>query len=133
MPSNGDEYLIDLDAFAPAVGKRIKFRDRIYAVRNFNDIPADDVFLILRAEQDLKEKGVAEQLELGLRYVAILVPDMDRTTLGALTSSQVLRILREAMGAAEVPPMGGDGAFASPTSSPSPPASTAGPSPTSGG
>jgi len=126
-----NEDLIDLDAFASAPGKRIRFKGKEYVVRNFSDIPADDVFLILRAEQDFKDKGVAEQLELGLRYMAILVPDMDRPTLGALTATQVLRILKEAMGAAEIPPAGGDGASGSPISSPSSPDSTAGPSPTS--
>ncbi len=130
--SERHEYLIDLDALAPPAGKPLKFRDRVYTVRNFNNIPADDVFVILRAEQDLQGKSVAEQLELGLRYMAILVPEMDRATLGALSATQILRILKEAMGTAEIPPMGGDGASGSPTNSPSSPDSTAGPSPTSG-
>lgn len=132
MPER-DEYLIDLDALAPPAGKQLKFRGRLYTVRNFSDIPADDVFVILRAERDLQGKSVAEQLELGLRYLAILIPEMDRATLGALSATQVLRILQEAMGVAEIPPMGGDGASGLPTSSPSSPDSTAGPSPTSGG
>jgi len=127
-----DEYLLDLDAFAPLPGKRIKFKGQVYAVRNFSDLPADDVFLILRAEQDLKGKSVAEQLQQLLGSIAILVPDMDREALGALTANQLLRILREAMGAADIPPVGGDGASASPISSPSSPASTAGPGASSG-
>ncbi len=126
MPER-DEYLIDLDAFAPAAGKRIKFRGVVYTVRNFNDIPADDVFLILRAEQDLRGRSVSEQLELGLRYMAILVPEMDRAALGGLSANQILHIMQEAAGLAEIPRMGGDGLFASATSSPSSPASMDGP------
>ena len=125
MPER-DEYLIDLDAFAPAAGKRLKFRGQTYTVRNFNDIPADDVFLILRAEQDLRGKKVSEQLELCLRYMAILVPEMDRGALGILSTNQMLRVIQEAMGLAEIPPTGGDGASGSATSSPSSPASTDG-------
>jgi len=121
-----DEDLIDLDAFAPAPGKRLKFRGQVYAVRNMADIPADDVFLILRAEQELRGKTPLEQLEVGLRYVGILVPAMDRATLGGLSSNDVLRIMRNAMGLAEVPPMGGDGSSGSPISSPSSPGSTDG-------
>jgi hypothetical protein len=122
-----DEDLIDLDAFAPAPGKRLKFRGRVYTVRNISDIPAGDVFLILRAEQELRGKSPLEQLEVGLRYIAILVPEMDQATLGALSSNQVLRIVQDAMGLAEVPPMGGDGPSGSATSSPSSPGSTDGP------
>jgi len=121
-----DEDLIDLDAFAPAAGKRLKFRGQLYAVRNIADIPADDVFLILRAEQELRGKSPLEQLEVGLRYVGILVSAMDRATLGGLSSNDVLRIMRNAMGLAEVPPMGGDGSSGSPISSPSSPGSTDG-------
>jgi hypothetical protein len=127
-----DEDLIDLDAFAPAPGKRLKFRGRVYAVRNISDVPADDVFLILRAEQELRGKSPLEQLEVGLRYIAILVPEMDQATLGALSSNQVLRIVQDAMGLAEVPPMGGDGPSGSGTSSPSSPDSTDGPGARSG-
>jgi len=128
-----DEYLLDLDAFAPAPGKHLKFKDRIYAVRNFSDLPADDVFLILRAEQEMRGKSAAEQLETGLRYIAMLVPDMDRPTMGGLSSRKILHVLQEAMGAAEVPPGGGDGPSGSPTSSPSSPDSTAGTSTKSAG
>ncbi len=131
MPER-DEDLIDLDAFAPAPGKRLKFREQVYPVRNVADIPADDVFLILRAEQELRGKTPLEQLEVGLRYIAILVPTMDRATLGALSSNDVLRIMRKAMGVAEVPPMGGDGPSGSPISSPSSPGSTDGPGARSG-
>ncbi len=131
MPDR-DEYLIDLDAFAPAEGKRIKFQGRTYLVRNVADIPADDLFLILRAEEDLRGKGPGEQLRMGLRYMAVLVPEMDPATLGQLSSRQVLRVMQEAMGLAEVPPVGGDGASGSPISSPSSPASTAGPGASSG-
>ena len=127
-----DEDLIDLDAFAPAPGKRLKFRGQLYAVRNIADIPADDVFLILRAEQELRGKSPLEQLEQGLRYIAILVPELDKPTLGALSSNQVLLIVQRAMGLAEVPPMGGDGPSGSPISSPSSPASTDGPGAKSG-
>ncbi len=127
-----DEDLIDLDAFAPAEGKRIKFKGRSYAVRHVSDIPADDLFLILRAEQDLRGKGTAEQLEMGLRYMAILVPEMEQATLGALSTRQVLRVMQEAMGLAEVPPVGGGGPSDSPISSPSSPASTGGPGASSG-
>jgi len=127
-----DEILIDLDAFAPAAGKCIKFKGTTYGVRNVADIPADDLFFILRASEELRGKGIAEQLEISLRFMAILVPDMDQATLRMLSSRQVQRILHEAMGAAEVPPMGGDGPSDSATSSPSSPASTAGPGPSSG-
>jgi len=127
-----DEYLLDLDTFAPLPGKRIRFKAREYTVRNFADIPSDDVFVILRAEQDLKGKGVAEQLVQLLRYIAILAPDMDREALGGLTANQLLRVLKEAMGAADIPPLGGDGASGSPISLPSSPASTAGPGASSG-
>lgn len=126
-----DEYVIDLDAFAPAAGKRIRFQGKFYAIRNFNDIPADDVFTILRAEQELKGKGPAEQIELGLHYLQILAPEMGRDVLGRLTSNQILRVMREAMGVAEVPPPGGNGASALVTSSPSSPVSTDGPMGTS--
>ena len=127
-----DEYLLDLDAFAPLPGKRIRFKAKEYTVRNFADLPADDVFQILRAEQEMREKNPAEQLETGLRYIAMLVPEMDRPTMGGLSSRQVLRVLQEAMGAAEVPPGGGDGPSGSPTSLPSSPDSTAGPGASSG-
>ena len=127
-----DEYLLDLDAFAPLPGKRIRFKAQEYTIRNFADLPADDVFQILRAEQEMRGKTAAEQLETGLRYIAMLVPEMDRPTMGGLSSRQVLRVLQEAMGAAEVPPGGGDGPSGSPTSLPSSPDSTAGPGASSG-
>ena len=122
-----DEYLIDLDTFASGAGKQIKFQGRIYTVRNFGDLAADDVFLILRAEQELRGKTVAEQLETGLRYIAVLVPEMDRPTLGALSANQILRLMREAMGAAEVPQEGAGGPSGSDIASPSSPDSMAGP------
>ena len=125
--SERDEYLIDLDAFAPAAGKRVKFRGKIYAVRDFGDLPADDVFQILRAEEELRGKSVAEQLETGLRYIAILIPEMDRSVLGALSANQILRLMRDAMGVAEVPQEGADGPSGSDTASPSSPDSMAGP------
>lgn len=127
-----DEDLIDLDAFAPAEGKRIKFKGQSYAVRNVADIPAEDLFLILRAEEELRGKGAGEQLRMGLRYMGILVPEMEKATLGALSTRQVLRVMQEAMGLAEVPPVGGDGPSDSPISSPSSPDSTAGPGASSG-
>ena len=49
-----DEILIDLDAFAPTTGKCIKFKGNTYAVRNVADIPADDLFFILRASEELR-------------------------------------------------------------------------------
>jgi hypothetical protein len=131
--SERDEFLIDLDALAPAPRKRLKFRGTEYAVRDFGDIAADDALLLLRADEDMQGKGVPERLELMLRYMSILVPDMDRAVIGSVSANQVLRIIKEAMGTAEVPPEGGGGASESPTSSPSSPDSTAGPSPTSGG
>ena len=127
-----DEDLIDLDAFAPADGTRIKFQGRTYAVRNVADIPAEDLFLILRAEEELRGKGPGEQLRMGLRYMGILVPEMDPATLGQLSSRQVLRVMQEAMGLAEVPPVGADGPSGAPISSPSSPDSTAGPGARSG-
>ncbi|MFB3816144.1 MAG: hypothetical protein ACE147_00655 [Candidatus Methylomirabilales bacterium] len=126
-----DEYLIDLDAFAPAPGRTIKFRGRLYPVRNFNDVPLDDALLLLRAEQELQGKTPREQLELGLRYMQILVPDMDRATLGTLSASQILLVVQGAMGAAEVPPMAGAAPSASGTNSPASAGSTGGDGPRS--
>lgn len=129
--SERDEYLIDLDAFAPAPGKQIKFRGRLYPVRSFNDVPLDEAFQLLRAEQDLQGKSAREQMELGLHYMTILVPGMDRATLGGLSASQILLVVQGAMGAAEVPPMADAAPSVSGTSSPASADSTAGPGPTS--
>ena len=101
--SDQDEYLIGLDAFAPKAGKRFTLQGHTYAVRHFNDVPVEDVLLMLRAEQDLPGQGLAEQLELNLRYVAILVPEMDRAALAGLSANQLQRIRDEAMELAEVP------------------------------
>ncbi len=130
--SERDEYLLDLDAFAPLPGKQVRVKGKEYAVRNFGDLPADDVFLILRAEQELRGKSVIQQLEFGLRCVRILAPEMEEATLRALTARQVLRIMQEVTGAAEVPPGGADGPSGSPTNSPSSPDSTVGPGASSG-
>lgn len=133
MSENGrGEFLLDLDAFAPAAGRCLKFRDRVYVIRNFNDIPMDDALLILRAKEEMGRRPTDEQLELGMRYVAILIPEMDRAILGGLTANQMLQIMEQAMGAAEVPPVGGTAPPDSPSASPSSPASTAGPTETSG-
>jgi hypothetical protein len=127
-----DEDLIDLDALAPIAGKRIKFKGKLYPILNIADIPADDLLLILRAEEEFRDKkGTEAKLKKGLQYIGILAPEMDQTVLGALSQRQVLQVLRGAMGAADIPPVGSDGPSDSATSSPPSPASTDGPSPTS--
>lgn len=99
-----DEHLIDLDAFAPAPGARVKFREKTYLVKHFQDLPLEDAMRLLRAEQELRGKTVAEQIELGVRLIGALVPGMDRATLQALTPHQILLVVQRVMGVAEVPP-----------------------------
>ncbi len=120
------ELLIDLDAFAPAPGGQLKFRSRLYPVRNFADLPIDEALRILRAEKDMRGKTASEQLEIGLNYIAVLVPDMERSLLGSLSSRQVLEVMRRAMGVAESPPEAGAAPSASPIASPSSAGSTDG-------
>jgi hypothetical protein len=135
MPDAGNgnrEFLIDLDAFAPSAGKRFRFQGHDYTVRHFNDIRIDDALRILRAEQEMRGKTSLEQLELGLQYLAILVPEMDRATVGTLTATQMLQLIGQAMGVAEVPPVAGAAPSGSGIPSPSSAASTAGPGPQSG-
>lgn len=132
-PDNGRaEFLIDLDAFAPSAGKRFQFLGKQYTVRHFNDIRIDDALRILRAEQEMRGKTSIEQLEMGLQYLAILVPDMDRATVGTLTANQMLQLIGQAMGIAEVPPVAGAAPSDSGINSPSSAASTDGPGPQSG-
>ena len=132
MTDSRSEFLIDLDAFAPPAGKSLRFRGKAYQVRAFQDVGIDDALVILRAEQDMRGKSPLEQLELGLRYMTILIPEMDRATLGSLSSNQMLAVMREALGVAEVPPMGGAAPSDSATASPLSPVSTDGPGATSG-
>jgi hypothetical protein len=120
------ELLIDLDAFSPVPAGQLKFRSRLYPVRSFSDLPIDEALKILRSEEAMRGKTTTEQLELGLRYIAILVPDMDRSILGGLSSRQMLEVMRRAMGIAESPPEAGAAPSASPIASPSSAASTDG-------
>ena len=129
--TTGNELLIDLDAFAPVAGKSLRFRGQAYPVRAFQDVGIDDALVILRAEQDMRGKSPLEQLELGLQYMAILIPTMDRATVGSLSSSQMLVVMREALGVAEVPPMAGAAPSDSGTVSPLSAVSTDGPGATS--
>jgi hypothetical protein len=130
--SERTELQIDLDAFAPAEGTPLKFRGQVYHVRNFQDVGIDDALVILRAEQGMRGKTPLEQLELGLRYMSILIPEMDRATLGSLSSTQMLAVMREALGVAEVPPMAGAEPSDSGAASPLSADSTGGPGATSG-
>ncbi len=125
--STNDETVLDLDAFAPPAGKQIKFRGKLYRVPDMQDIPADDLFLILRAEESFRGKGTEQQIQMGLRFISILAPDMDQETLGRLSQRQLLLIMQQALGAAQIPPTGDGGPSASATTSPSSPDSTAGP------
>jgi hypothetical protein len=126
------ELQIDLDAFAPAPGKTLRFKGRAYQVPNFSDIGIDAALRILRAEDELRGKSAAEQLQLTLQYMTILIPEMDRATLGTLSQNQALRIWQEALGVAEVPPMAGAAPSDSGTASPLSADSTGGPGGTSG-
>jgi hypothetical protein len=118
MTESRTELQIDLDAFAPAPGKSLRFKGQTYMVRNFSDIGIDDALRILRAEDDLRGKSAVEQLHLLLQYMTILIPDMDRATLGAMSQNKALAVWQEALGVAEVPPMAGAAPSDSGTASP---------------
>lgn len=132
MAESRSELLIDLDAFAPAAGKSIKFQGQKYGVLNFNDVGVDDALRILRADEELRGKSAVEQLNLMLQYMTILLPTMDRATIGRLSQNQALLIWREALGVAEVPQTAGAAPSDSGTALPSSAVSTDGPGATSG-
>jgi hypothetical protein len=132
MAESRSELLLDLDAFAPAAGKSLRFQGQKYGVLNFNDVGVDDALRILRADEELRGKSAVEQLVLMLQYMTILLPTMDRETIGRLSQNQALLIWREALGVAEVPPMAGAAPSDSGTASPLSAVSTDGPGATSG-
>jgi hypothetical protein len=132
MSESRTELQTDLAAYFPSEGKPILFAGKKYLVPNFGDLKIDDALRLLKAEEELLGKGLLDQLELTAEYVAILIPQMDRETIGSMTQNQAVVIYRMALGLAEFPPMADAAPSDSGTVSPLSAVSTDGPGATSG-
>lgn len=107
-----DEYLIDLDAFAPERHRGsksfVKYGGKKYAVRAFLDLSYEEVMEVLELEAAVQGQNYVQQLKLARRQVEILVPKMAKETINKLTGRQIIRVALESLGHAEVPKKGNE-------------------------
>ena len=107
-----------------------------YPVFSVLDLKPDDAIQVLAIEDEIGQPGKSfrEQLDLGVKQVLILVPDLPASVAASLTPNMLVKIRRKALGYDAANPQAAEAATATATpsadssdSSPARPSSSAGP------
>ena len=100
-----DQWRLDLAAFpAKKSGvvllKDAKGKPTEYGVYSVLDLTPDQAIQVLAMEDEIAQSGKSfkEQLDLGVRQVLLLVPDLPSSVAAALTPNMLVKIRRKALG-----------------------------------
>ena len=114
------EWQLDLDAFAPKPAGRITLKDgkgkaTEYAVWSVLDLKSKDAVAVLALENEIATPGKTfqEQLDLGLKQIRLLCPDLPSTV--DLTPGQMLTVRRKALGYDAANPQTAEAAVTAPS------------------
>lgn len=131
------EWTLDLKAFAPKPVGQVELADAKgkatkYPVWSVLDLKSKDAVQVLAIEDEIATVGKSfqEQLDLGLRQIRLLCPDLPSSV--ELTPGQMLVIRRKALGYDAANPQTAEAAAGTPSalssaSSPAPAATSTGP------
>ena len=133
-----DQWRLDLAAFPAKKSGVVLLKDgkgkpTEYGVYSVLDLTPDQAIQVLAMEDEIAQSGKSfkEQLDLGVKQVLLLVPDLPASVAAALTPNMLVKIRRKALGYDAANPQPAEAATVTPSadssaSSPARPSSSGG-------
>lgn len=93
-----DEFDLDLDASVTEPKGFLVFKGERHAVLSIVDVPSGDATQIMELDEDVKDKGLGEQILVMRRTAQLLVPSLTDPLLALMTLRQMLQVTAAALG-----------------------------------